>query len=95
MNSAITVCLKKVKIKVTAHDSCVASTVWMRRKNITSTCITDMHLISHLLFIYHPGIGDFKCTVLQNWWPSFNSKAVVLALRKYNNQLDHACVPLQ
>jgi hypothetical protein len=35
-NGTITVCPKKVKIKVPAPDSCVASTDWMRRKNITS-----------------------------------------------------------
>jgi hypothetical protein len=41
-NSALTVCLKKVKIKFTAPDPCVASTEWMRRKDITSTFITDL-----------------------------------------------------
>jgi len=51
-NSAFTVYLKKVKIKSTAPDPCVASTDWMRRKNITSTFITDLHLISHLLFTF-------------------------------------------
>jgi len=56
-NNALMVYLKKVKIKFTAPDPCVASTDWMRRKNVISTFKTDLHLISHL---YHPGVGDLK-----------------------------------
>lgn len=51
-NTAFTVYLKKVEIKYTAPDQSVASTDWMRRKNVTSTFVTDLHLISHLLFTF-------------------------------------------
>jgi hypothetical protein len=72
-NNARMVYLKKVKIKFTAPDPCVASIYWMRRKKITSTFITDLHLISHLLFTFIIQEWEIlNSTVLQNWWQSFN-----------------------
>jgi len=41
-----------MKIKFTAPDPCVASIDCMRRKNITYTFLTDLQLISHLLFTF-------------------------------------------